>query len=85
MKMLTKETPVLVIKNKTFAWLDGLSEQEKANQLQLAKNRSDTLSALFFQRQKAMNSLRLARLTVAKEDGLRRRMQAVSVRSHLTR
>ena len=32
-----------------------------------------------------MNSLRLARLTVAKEDGLRRRMQAVSVRSNLTR
>uniref|UniRef100_A0A914UPI9 Uncharacterized protein n=1 Tax=Plectus sambesii TaxID=2011161 RepID=A0A914UPI9_9BILA len=84
MTMLTREALVLLLKNKTFAWFDTLSLEEKTTQLKLAKERGPALCSLYLQRKKALTEERKERLRKAKEETVRQRMSAVVVRSNLT-
>jgi hypothetical protein len=85
MTMLTREALVLVIKNKTFAWFDSLTAEEKVKEFQLAKVRAKALRVMFLQRKAAMAEERCVRLKNAKEEAVRQRMLAVTVLSDLTK
>uniref|UniRef100_A0A914V4C0 Uncharacterized protein n=1 Tax=Plectus sambesii TaxID=2011161 RepID=A0A914V4C0_9BILA len=82
--MLTRETLVMVIKNKTYQWLDKLSPSARLAQLTAAKERAPALRSLYLQRKSALIEERKSKLLEAKEDTTRRQMQAVRTLSTLT-
>jgi hypothetical protein len=85
MTMLTREALVLMIKNKTFAWFDQLSENGRTIHLRLATQQAAVLRVQYLQRKATMLAERQEKLKEAKEEGRRKRMRAVCIRSDLTK
>jgi hypothetical protein len=85
MTMLTRESLVLMIKNKTFDWYDSLSASKKCAVFSAAKLRAPDLRSLYLQQRLTLIEERKKKLLDAKEDAHQRQMQTVKTLSLLTK